>query len=222
MKTKILALALLCSAPALLQAQQFSRYDDMRIRAPENWKPVKVYSLDLSAGGNYMNGNVDSVGYYGKIDFSKVLNEKNNFYIQAEGNYVKFGTDVVMDKTRGAFLYTYAASPHINLYFSSTHGQNKFLQLKYRTANSVGVCYHFLLQKDAKERVVLSAGPMPEYSSYKNGTIQREFRAAARAIVPVRLSDYALLGTDFMYFPLVADMTDYRTYTEAKAQRPEP
>ena len=45
-----------------MQAQQFSRYDDMRIRAPENWKPVKVYSLDVSAGGNYMNGNVDSVG----------------------------------------------------------------------------------------------------------------------------------------------------------------
>ncbi|MEI7530000.1 MAG: DUF481 domain-containing protein [Elusimicrobiota bacterium] len=218
MKTKILALALLCSAPALLQAQQFSRYDDMRIRAPENWKPVKVYSLDVSAGGNYMNGNVDSVGYYGKIDFSKALSEKNNFYIQAEQNFVKFGANVVMDKVRGAFLYTYAAAPHINLYFSSTHAKNRFLQLKYRTANSAGVCYHFLLQKEAKERVVLSAGPMPEYSRYKNGTIQREFRAAARAIVPVRLSDYALLGTDFMYFPLVADMADFRTYTEAYLQ----
>jgi len=218
MKSILMILAVLVLTPVILPAQQFSRYDDMRIRAPEYWQPVKVYSLDLSAGGSYMHGNVDSLGYYGRMDFSRILNEKNSFFIQAEGNYVKFGGVVVQDKTHGAFLYTYAISPHLNLYLSSTHGQNKFLRLNYRTANSAGICYHFLLQKDARDRMLISAGPMPEYSSYKTGVIQREFRGAARLIVPVRLSDYAQLGTDFMYFPLISDFDDYRTYTEAYLQ----
>ena len=218
MKSNLMILAMLCFTPVMLRAQQFSRYDDLRIRAPENWEPVKVYSLDLSAGGSYMNGNVYSVGYYGRVDFSRILNEKNAFFIQAEENYVKFGDSVVMDKTRGAFLYTYAASPHLNLYFSSTHGKNKFLLLKYRNANSAGICYHFLLQKTARDRVVISVGPLPEYSSYETGLIQREFRGAARFIVPIQLSNYAQLGTDFMYHPLIADFNDYRTDTEAFLQ----
>ena len=211
-------LAVLCFTPVMLRAQQFSRYDDLRIRAPENWQPVKVYSLDLAAGGSYMHGNVNSVGYYGRVDFSRLMDEKNTFYIQAEENYVKFGNSVVMDKARGAFLYTYAAAPHLNLYLSSTHGRNKFLLLKYRNANSAGICYHFLLQKDARDRVVISVGPMTEYSSYETGFVQREFRGAVRFIVPIRLSDYAQLGTDFMYHPLIADFADYRTATEAFLQ----
>ncbi|MCX5784987.1 MAG: DUF481 domain-containing protein [Elusimicrobia bacterium] len=218
MKSKLTMLAMICFAPVTLHAQQFSRYDDLRIRAPEKWQPVKVYSLDLSAGGSYMHGNVDSVGYYGRMDFSRLMDEKNTFFIQAEENHVKFGDSVVMDKTRAAFLYTYAAAPHLNLYVSSTHGKNKFLLLKYRTANSAGICYHFLLQEKARDRVVISVGPMPEYSSYETGLVQREFRGAARFIVPVRLSDYAQLGTDFMYFPLIADFGDYRTYAEAFLQ----
>jgi len=209
---------MLCFTPVMLRAQQFSRYDDLRIRAPEYWQPVKVYSLDLSAGGSYTHGNVDSVGYYGKMDFSRILDEKNTFFIQAEENYVKFGANVVMDKTRGAFLYTYAVSPYLNLYLSSTHGKNKFLLLKYRTANSAGICYHRLLQKTARDRMVISVGPMPEYSSYETGAIKREFRGAARLIVPMQLSGYAQLGADFMYFPLIADFDDYRTYTEAFLQ----
>ena len=140
MKLKSAALTVLCFMPAVLRAQQFSRNDDLRIRAPEYWQPVKAYSLDLSAGGSYLHGNVDSIGYYGKINFSRVMNERNTFFIQAEENYVKFGDNVVMDKIRGAFLYTYTLSPHLNLYLSSTHGKNKFLLLKYSTANSAGVC----------------------------------------------------------------------------------
>lgn len=141
----IIPAIILWISPVILTAQQFSRYDDLRIRAPEYWRPVKVYSLDLSIGGNYMHGNVNSIGYYGKMDFSRLLDEKNTFFIQAEENHVKFNHDVVIDKTRGAFLYTRAVSPHLNLYLSSTHGKNKFLLLKYRTANSIGVCYHRLL-----------------------------------------------------------------------------
>ncbi len=208
---------MLCFITGTLAAQQ-ARYDDLRIRAPEYWQPVKVYSLDLSAGGSYANGNVDSTGYYGRMDFNRILNEKNSVFIQAEGNHVEYGGAVVQDKLRGALLYTYALSPHVNLYLSSTHAQNKFLLLNYRTADSAGVCYHFLLQKNARDRMLISAGPMPEYSSYKTGVIQREFRGAARLIVPLQLSDYAKLGTDFMYFPLIADPGDYRTYTEASLQ----
>ena len=59
-KIKFAMSAILCFMPVMLHAQQFSRYDDLYIRAPENRQPVKVYSLDLSAGGSYMNGNVDS------------------------------------------------------------------------------------------------------------------------------------------------------------------
>ena len=113
-----------------------------------------------------------------------------------------------MNKTRGAFLYTYATSPHLNLYLSSTHGTNKFLPLNYRTANSTGIRYHRLLQKDARDNMVISVGPLLEYSSYKTGIIGREFRGAARFMVPMQLSDYAQLGADFMYHPLIADF-DY-------------
>ena len=154
MRSKLTMLTMFCFTPVLLNAQQFSRHDDLRIRAPEYWQPVKVYSLEFSAGGSYMQGNVDSVGYYGKMDFSRILDEKNTFFIQTEKNHVRFGSNVVMDKTRGAFLYTRAVSPHFNLYLSSTHGKNKFLLLKYRTANSAGICYHRLLQKDAKDSAI--------------------------------------------------------------------
>ena len=217
MKSMSIVLAILCFMPVILPAQQF-RYDDQRIRAPENRQPVTVYGLDLYAGGSYMRGNVDSTGYYGRMDFSRVLDAKNAFLIQAEENHVKYGGIIVQDKTRGAFLYTYALSPHLNLYLSSTHAQNKFLLLNYRTANSVGICYHFLLQKNATDRMLISAGPMPEYAAYKTGVIQREFRGAARFIVPLQLSGYAQLGMDFMYFPLISDFSDYRTYTEAFLQ----
>ena len=66
--------------------------------------------------------------------------------------------------------------------------------------------------------MVISVGPMPEYSSYETGIIEREFRGAVRLIVPLQLSGYAQLGADFMYFQLIADFDDYRTYTEAFIQ----
>lgn len=209
----LLALAL---GPAPAGAQNYARTDDLRTRPPELWFPWKEYGLDLRAGGGYLQGNVRSNSFSGGVEFTKKLARDHQVFIEGAQDYAKFNDNIVLDKTRGSLLYAYAPAPRWNLFALSTQARNRFLQIRYRTMNGGGVCYHSFLP--GFEHILASLAVTPDYEAFNSGLIRRTVRSQARFNFGYPISPFATLGGDFIYMPAFSDFADYLIYSETYLQ----
>jgi hypothetical protein len=202
------------SVPA--RAQNYARTDDLRARPPELWFPWKEYGLDLRAGGSYLQGNVESNSFSGGIEFTEKLARSQQVFIEGAEDYTKFNHNIVLDKTRGSLLYAYAPKPHWNLFALSTQGRNRFLDIRYRTMNGGGVCYHSFLP--GFDHILASLAATPDYEDFNSGLIRRTVRSQARFNFGFPVSPFATVGGDFIYMPAFSDFANYLIYSEAYLQ----
>ena len=198
------------------RAQTYARTDDLRTRPPELWFPWKEYGLDLRAGGGYLQGNVRSNSFSGGIEFTKKLARHHQVFIEGAQDYAKFKDNIVLDKTRGSLLYAYALQPQWNLFALSTQARNRFLQIRYRTMNGGGVCYHSFLPRF--DHILASLAATPDYEAFNSGLIRRTVRSQARFNFGFPVSPFATVGGDLIYMPAFSDGADYLIYSEAYLQ----
>ena len=215
MKSPFLILALLFF-PSQASSELYSRTDDLRTRPPELWFPWKAYGLDLSAGGGYLQGNVRSTSFLGGVEFTQKLAQYHQIFIEGSEEYTSFDGGIVTDKTRGSALYAYALKPRWNVFLQSTHARNRFLEIRYRTLDGAGLCYHSFLPYF--DHILASLAAMPDYENFESGLIRRRVRAQARLNFGLPLSPYASVGTDFIYMPALSDYKDLLLYWGAYLQ----
>ena len=101
-----------------------------------------------------------------------------------------------------------------NVFVYTTHARNRFLEIDYRTTNSVGLCLHSF-GPDVFDVLLVSVGATPELERPSDGDDERSVRATARLNFVVGLSERAKLGVDVWYAPSVTKLSDYRVYAEA-------
>jgi hypothetical protein len=204
--------------PAAARADgPFSRTDDTRPRAPEEWQRREVYGIDLAAGATRLSGNVDHFAVNGSLDVMLRLHERHELFVEAGAVYSAFGGQPVLDKQAGSLLWAWAIHEHLNLFLYSTHGRNRFLTLKYRMTNSLGLCVHSLAPK-AMSTSLISVGVTPEHEWWEDGVRETQIRGTLRLTLTAPFTPFVVVGLDVSYAPVFVDMGDFRLFGEAFAE----
>jgi len=198
--------------PALCQAQ-FARTNDQLVVPPEYRTDIEKQRLDIIAGSSYLRGNVDSYSVNGGLRYALKMNQRNTLFVDADGMYTEFSRETKLDNTRGSALYIHAVKPSLNIYGWTAHGRNQFLDLKYRTTNGAGLCFHSFMPP-VFSQFLAAFGPAFEYALYGDNTEKRFLRANGRLNFRIPLGDTVTIGEDFIYFGDMADFSDYRIYNE--------
>ncbi len=200
-------------------ASTFSRTDDTRPRAPEEWDRRELFGIDVGLGGGWMSGNVEHVAFNASLDLMLRPHPKHEFFLDGRAAHSAFGGNAVIDKDRASLLYAYAFYDHLNAYLYSTHSRNRFLTLRYRTTASVGVCVHGLLPRHLQPFLV-SFGVTPEFEWWEpleGGEADREdaVRGTLRVKAVWSATDQLTLGVDLTYAPVFVEFSDFRLTAEA-------
>jgi len=191
-----------------------SRVGDTVPEAPERRERERDARLKLSLGGTYAAGNVDNVALRGKLDAFWRVAAGHELFVDGSGIYSAFGGAAVLDRQRGALLYAWAAHDNINLFAYTTHARNRFLELDYRTSNSLGVCWHGFLP-DVFGVLLVSIGVTPEYEMWQGSDNELELRGTLRLDFDLALNEYAKVGLDVTFTPVFADPGDFRVFGDA-------
>ena len=212
----LIALSALAGPSSVARANVFSRADDTRVAAPEQWKKRRDFGLDLSLGGSYLSGNVDHLAVAPAAKFQVNLG-RHQLFVDGNANYSAFSGNAVIDRQRGSVLYAYALREKLNVFGYTTHAHNSFIELDYRTTNSVGLCVHSFFG-DEETKPLVSLGLTPELEWWSDGTTERALRASLRASMTAVATSHLRLGVDLLYEPAVTDVGDYRLYAESYAE----
>jgi hypothetical protein len=203
--------------PSLQQARAESRVADTLPEAPEHRSTAKNVSLELVAGGAYLQGNVENLAGNGSLSLVAKLAERHQIFVDASGTYSKFGTKVVMDRQQGALMYALALQTHLNVFVYTTHARNRFLDLDYRTSNSLGLCWHNFAPTISRV-ILLSIGLTPEYQRWRDQTSEFAWRGTARLAFDVDVNAYTSTGLDATYTPVLHSLQAFRVFGTAYAQ----
>jgi len=202
----LVAAALAAGSPA--QAQ--SRTSDLIPEAPERRATTGNVGLTASLGGAYIEGNVEGRVIAGQAAFVARAG-RHQFFSDARGEYRRFGELFLGDRQEGSLLYAYAVRPWLNVYAYSTHARNRFLELDYRTSNSLGVCFHSFLAPTV-DAILVSLGATPEYERWSDGARERTWRSTARLQIEEAMTKTSRVGLDVTYTPSLGDVGDYRLF----------
>ncbi len=216
MKTYLILVCAL-ALPALAQADTFSRTDDTRPKPPEHWQQREVFGIDVGAGGAFMSGNVEHFAVHGSLDLMFRFAKRHEIFVEGRAAHSAFGGNTVIDKDRGSLLYALRVHPNINLFAYSTHSRNRFLTLKYRTTNSVGVCIHSWVP-GVLDPSLLSIGFTPEWEWWEaepQSVHLNAIRGTARLNIVWPATEFMRIGFDLSYSPVFTDFGDFRIYAEA-------
>jgi len=189
---------------------------DLRPSPPEYWNQGK-YLLDATLSGSYLRGNVDNSSLSGGIDFTARPAARHQLSLNAAAGYASFNGSTLLDTLKATGLYAYSLNPHLNAFFMTTHAKNRSVTLDYRSTTGVGVCVHNFLT-DIFQPVLFSLAVTPEHEAWADGTHDNATRGMARLNFKAPLSQYALLGGDFVYAPDLDAFSDYRYYAETFLQ----
>jgi len=215
MKTMTAAVLLLMT-PSFALAQ-YSRTADQRQTPPELWNELEKQKLDIGFSANRVTGNVDSTFVGGSLRYGLRINGRNTILAEGSTAYNTYGGAITLDKRNISLLYTYSLTPWLNAYGWTAHAQNLFLSLRYRTTNGAGFCAHGPLLYGILDPVAFSLGVAPEYARYYDGEQSRKFRANARLVFRIPVSDTLTIGEDLVYFVKSDEFADFRIYSEAYA-----
>ena len=193
---------------------QFKRTEDIRVKPPEKWAANEVYGLNLSLGGGYLNGNVKNSNILSKADFDWKINKENTLFVEAFHNYVEYNNNVVNNKFKGSVLYAYSLNSNLNLFLQTTHFKNKFQNIKYKTTNTAGLCFHNFLDGVFKPTMI-SAGLTPTYEKHTDNTSKSELRSISRVNFSTDLTETAKFNGDVIYMPRLSALSDYQLYVES-------
>ncbi len=212
------ALLLWMAVPGTARADgPFSRSDDTRPRAPEEWQRREVYGIDLTAGATRLAGNVDHFAVNGSLDVMVRVHARHELFLEAHGIYSAFAGKPVLDKQTASLLWAWAIHEHLNVFLYSTHGRNRFLTLRYRMTNSLGLCVHSLAPR-AMQTSLISFGVTPEHEWWEDRTRETQIRGSLRLTLTAPFTPYVMVGIDVSYAPVFVDMGDFRLYGEAFAE----
>lgn len=218
---KLLNLALQISLLAVLSgtAMAQSRTDDQRQTPPELWTNVDKQKLVIFANANRNTGNVDSTSYGGNLRYALKFDDRNALFAEGSAAYSAYAGKTQMENGRLSALFVNAIAPSWNAYLWASAGQNRFLNLHYRTTEGAGLCYHGFWSAVFKP-IMVSAGVAPEYAKYYGGSDYRKFRANARIVFRIPVTSFMSIGNDFIYFASFNNFSDYRIYNETFADFP--
>lgn len=213
-----LCLAILFTWPVGARADgPFSRTDDTRPKAPEEWQRREKYGIDLAAGATRLAGNVDHFAIHGSLDVMVRLHERHELFVEADAIYSAFAGKPVLDKQAASLLWAWAVHDHLNVFLYSTHGRNRFLTLRYRMTNSLGLCVHGLAPK-AMPTSLVSLGVTPEHEWWEDGAREAQIRGTLRLTLTAPFTPFMMVGIDVSYSPVFVDMGDFRLHGEAFAE----
>ncbi|MFN8672298.1 MAG: DUF481 domain-containing protein [Candidatus Sericytochromatia bacterium] len=189
---------------------------DTRPASPQQRKQWKNQGLTLQVGGNLLGGNVDFQSFNTSLSYNLNIN-KNQFFIDAGNVFTKAGPNIIANRINASGLYAYNLLDNFNVYAYTTHTSDSSIKLDYRISNGLGVCLHKIASPFFKLFLV-SLGGAYENEWYQSNIQENAFRSVLRlnAILPV--SDYAELGVDSFYTPVITNFNNYRLYNEAFLQ----
>ncbi|HEY9842684.1 MAG: DUF481 domain-containing protein [Candidatus Sericytochromatia bacterium] len=186
---------------------------DTRPAAPQQRKQWQQQGISVNFSGFFLSGNVEMINTSGTLGYNYNL-DKHQFFLDVGQLYTLAGSTLVANRLNGSLLYAYNLLDNLNLYGYSTHARDDSIKLDYRLTNGVGVCLHKILP-DVFSLALISAGMAAENEWYKDLSSPFAVRGVLRLALARPLSDWAELGLDSFYSPVVNDFGDYRIYAEA-------
>ncbi|MDP7110456.1 MAG: DUF481 domain-containing protein [Myxococcota bacterium] len=171
----------------------------------------------MAAGATRLSGNVDHFAVNASLDVMLRIHKRHELFVEGDAVYSAFGGAPVLDKQAGSLLWAWAIHEHLNVFLYSTHGRNRFLTLRYRMTNSLGLCVHSLAP-EAMPTSLISFGVTPEHEWWEYGGRETQIRGTLRLTLTAPFTPFMMVGIDVSYAPVFVDMGDFRLYGEAFAE----
>jgi len=213
LKPLLLSALSLVLLPLSAQAVPIGTTPDTRPAAPQQRKQWKNQGLSLDFSGTFLSGNVNLINTSGTLSYN-VNFDQHQIFLDAGQLFTLAGSNLFANRINGSLLYAYNLLDYINLYGYSTHSRDESIKLNYRLTNGVGVCWHKILP-DFLSLSLLSAGLATENEWFKDQSTPFAVRGVLRLALSKPITEWAEIGIDSFYTPVVNDFSDYRLYGEA-------
>lgn len=205
------SLILLCLSKQAL-AVPIGTTPDTRPAAPQQRKQWDHQGINLQLSGSYLNGNINLLNASSSASYN--VNFGPHQFFADLGNLLTIaGGNTVANRINASLLYAWNMTPNINLYGYTTHSTDESTKLNYRLTNGIGICRHQLFP-ELFSLAFLSAGLATENEWFQDQSSPFAVRAVLRLNLAVPLSDWADLGMDTFYTPVVTNPNDFRIYAE--------
>lgn len=207
----LLVLPLLSSAPA--QAVPVGTTPDTRPAAPQERRQWEHQGLNLQFSGSYLNGNVNLLNAASSVSYNVNFGQHQIF--ADLGNLLTIaGDNTLANRINASLLYAWNVRSDVNLYAYTTHSMDESIKLNYRLTNGIGICRHKIFP-DLFSLAFVSLGVATENEWFQNQTSPFAVRGVLRLNFALPLSDWADIGIDSFYTPVIAAPQDFRVYSEA-------
>ncbi|HVE12850.1 MAG TPA: DUF481 domain-containing protein [Elusimicrobiota bacterium] len=213
MSARAFLAASLLGLPALARAQYPSlRSADTRTATPENVMGArKEWGADLSYGGSFNRGNVDTNFISSGFDLFKAFGQDTG-YLNGSLIYNTFNHVRVLNQGSVTARYDHPVSGPWKVFVFNTNAYNEFIQLDYRETVGAGPWYDLAL---GPTKHGLSLALYQEHERFKGGVYQDNVRVSFRDVSLFPISDVASLRTDFFYAPRVDRFADNHIFFQA-------
>lgn len=209
----LLAVIFLQLLPATGWAQVFSQADDTRVVPPEKRTRPARLTLQVQGGATLLEGNVEHIAVNGALSVGLKLYKRHEIFLDGRAAHSLFDGEAKIDKDSGSLLYVLALASHWNLYFQSTHSRNKFLELTYRTTNSLGGCFHGF-GAGILDPILVSLGVTPENEWWIDGSTEFAIRLTPRITARLPVGEAIAFGADVLAAINLEDGADLRLFIE--------
>ena len=187
---------------------------DVKVAPPQAYPLEASRMINVRGGLSYTDGNLFNRNISGGFDSKFTVADKQNLFVSADAAYGRMNNTIYAERWRGSLLYAYNFHKNLNLFLTSTQAQNRFWNLRYRTANGVGICYDGFADKKIFDPILVSFAITPEYAHYGDQYDEHDLRGVLRFNTVAKFNENVSSGLDFMYFPVMNSISDFRIYGE--------
>lgn len=213
MKGKLLLSLLLSAVPLAATAVPVGTTPDTRPAAPQQRKQWEHQGINLQLSGSYLNGNVNLINAATSASYNVNFGEHQLF--ADLGNLLTIaGNNTLANRINGSLLYAWNMTSNLNLYGYTTHSTDESIKLDYRLTNGIGICRHKILP-EIFSLALISGGIASENEWFQDQTTPFALRAVLRLTAALPLTDWAEIGVDSFYTPVIVNPSDFRIYGEA-------
>jgi hypothetical protein len=190
----------------LCHAGVWDRSADQRSKLPEAVAQGREkWGADLSLGYTHNTGNVEYLNAYGGLSLFNIC-EKNTYYLDSSGLYVKSGKNVAQNQRRATLRVDRPQTENFKWFAFNTHAYNEFLRLNYRTTVGAGPWYDF---KGNGWTNGISFAPVSFHEEFSHAPVEGYMRASFRNNFMFKISDTAFAGFDLFYMPRANRIADH-------------
>lgn len=196
-----------------VQAIPVGTTPDTRPAAPQQRKQWETQGVNLQVSGSMLQGNVNLLNAFSSLSYNLNFWEKNQLFLDVGNLFTQAGDNVVANRINGSLLYAYNMTKNLNLYAYNTNSFDQSIKLDYRLTNGAGVCFHSFAPQFSL--LLFSFGLAGEHEWFQQNIQQNALRGVARMNGAIPVTDFAEVGLDAIFSPVMYNFADYRVYGEA-------